>query len=128
MHIIPALRYDDARAAIDFLVTAFGFEPKLVVEGEEGTIEHAQLAFGSGMVMLSSHQDNEYGRLVADAGITSIYVVVDDVEAHAEQARARGATILLEPAEEDYGGSNYTAADPEGNIWSFGSYDPWKDA
>ena len=125
--VIPTLRYRDAPAAIAFLTNAFGFEARMVVEGEGGAIDHAQLVLGGGMIMLGSQRDNEYGRLLDRDSITSIYVVVTDVAAHAEQARSAGAEIVMEPAEEDYGGSNYTARDPEGNIWSFGSYDPWAD-
>lgn len=129
--VIPAFRYRDARAAIDFLVEAFGFEPKLVVEGDDGSIEHAQLQHGTGMVMLGSIRDDEYGRLLAhgDRVVPSgaVYVVVPDVHAHAEHARAAGAEIVTEPEEQDYGGADYTARDPEGVIWSFGSYDPWAD-
>lgn len=55
----------------------------------------------------------------------SIYVVLDDVDAHAAQARAAGATIIMEPADQDYGGRMYAALDCEGHAWSFGSYDPF---
>ncbi|NNF10806.1 MAG: glyoxalase [Acidimicrobiia bacterium] len=126
--VIPILRYRDAAAAIRFLADAFGFEAALVVEGQDETIEHAQLRFGSGMVMVGTARDDEFGRLVggSDRPIRgSIYVIVDDVDAHAEHARAAGAEIIMEPTAQDYGGSDYVAADPEGNIWSFGSYDPW---
>ena len=128
--VIPTLRYRDAKAAIGFLVSAFGFEAGLVVERDDGFIEHAQLVLGTGMIMLGSSRDDEYGRLVggADPPVSSIYVIVDDVAAHAESARAAGAEILMEPRNQDYGGSDYTARDPEGNIWSFGSYNPWASA
>ena len=55
----------------------------------------------------------------------SIYVIVSDVAAHAERARAAGAEIVMEPEAQDYGGSNYAARDPEGHVWSFGDYSPW---
>ncbi|MBT8192590.1 MAG: VOC family protein [Acidimicrobiia bacterium] len=122
------MRYADARSAIEFLRTAFGFEAAMVVEGEGGLIDHAQLVHETGMVMLGSARDDEFGRLVGGSASpfkASVYVVVDDVASHAERARGAGAEIIMEPADEDYGGSNYTARDPEGNIWSFGSYDPW---
>ncbi|NNL70413.1 MAG: glyoxalase, partial [Acidimicrobiia bacterium] len=48
-----------------------------------------------------------------------------DPVAHAERARAAGAEIVMELEAQDYGGSEYAALDPEGNVWSFGSYDPW---
>lgn len=128
--VIPTLRYADAPAAILFLVDAFGFTTRMVVEGDSGTIEHAQLTHGSGMVMLGSDRnENAYGEYVSASGTTSIglYVIVADVGAHAQQARAAGAEIVMEPEEQDYGGSSYTARDPEGNVWSFGDYDPWAD-
>lgn len=132
--IIPTLRYQDAPAAIDFLVEAFGFT--VHARHQEGdVVEHAQLVLGDGMVMLGSVRrgsDREFDRLVttakeAGAPTSTPYVVVDDVAAHAQRARAAGAEIVMEPEEQDYGGSNYTARDPEGNLWSFGSYDPWED-
>ena len=128
--VIPALRYADAPAAIRFLVDAFGFTAHMVVEGDPGTIEHAQLTHGSGMVMLGSDRnEGAYGEHVSSSGTTPIglYVVVADVAAHAQRARAAGAEIVMEPEEQDYGGSSYTAKDPEGNVWSFGDYDPWAD-
>jgi len=97
----------------------------MLVEGQGGTIDHAQLIYDSGMVMIGSRRDDEYGRLVDGSAAAGVYVVVADVAAHAERARAGGAEILMEPSEQDYGGSNYVARDPEGNIWSFGAYDPW---
>jgi len=126
--VIPTVRYQNARAAITFLGDAFGFEAAVVVEGEGGLIDHAQLVHDAGMVMLGSARDDEFGRLMGGSGNpfrASVYVVIDDVSGHAARARAAGAEIIMEPEEEDYGGSNYTARDPEGNIWSFGSYDPW---
>jgi uncharacterized glyoxalase superfamily protein PhnB len=122
------MRYQDAKSAIAFLSEAFGFEQAMVIEGEGGLIDHAQLIYQGGMVMLGSARDDEYGRLVGGSELpflASVYVVVDDVAAHAERARRAGAEIIMEPEEQDYGGSNYTARDPEGNIWSFGSYNPW---
>ena len=65
--IIPAMRYRDAPAAIDWLCRAFGFEQHLVVPGPDGTIAHAQLTFGNGMIMLGSARDDEFGRLMTVA-------------------------------------------------------------
>lgn len=119
--VIPALRYRDAPAAIEFLVNAFGFEKNMVVKGEERAIEHAQLKHGIGMVMLGSARE---GDMFSDQGPTSIYVIIDDVAAHHDRAMAAGAEIVMPPEEQDYGGSSYTARDPEGNWWSFGDYTP----
>jgi uncharacterized glyoxalase superfamily protein PhnB len=128
--VIPALQYQDARAAIDFLCAAFGFEKKAVYEGEGGTIAHAELTLGNGMIMLGSVNHSEYGKLLVrprDAGgvTMSTYAIVDDVDAHYARAKAAGAVITREPVTQDYGGRDYTAKDPEGNVWTFGTYDPW---
>jgi uncharacterized glyoxalase superfamily protein PhnB len=127
--IIPTLRYRNAHGAIALLRDALGFDVVMVVEGEGTIVEHAQLTHGSGMVMVSSIRDTEFAR-AADggrdpAGAGNTYIVVEDPYAHAQHARAHGATIIMEPEEQDYGGSAYVAKDFEGNIWSFGSYDPW---
>jgi uncharacterized glyoxalase superfamily protein PhnB len=129
--VIPVMRYRDAPAAIEWLGKAFGFEKHLVVPGENGTIEHAQLTFGNGMIMLGSARDDEFGRLVkppqeiGGAGTQSAYVIVDDVDAHYARAKAAGAEIIKEVEDQSYGGRLYSCRDPEGHLWSFGSYDPW---
>jgi uncharacterized glyoxalase superfamily protein PhnB len=129
--IIPTLRYHDAPAAIEFLCRAFGFEKHLVVPGEDGTVAHAQLTLGDGMIMLGSARDDEFGRLqkpprdVGGAGTQSPYIVVSDVDAHHARAVAAGAKVVMPPEDKDYGGRGYGCLDPEGHLWNFGSYDPW---
>ena len=129
--ISSSLFYDDAKAAIDWLCRAFGFEQKMVVPGDNNTIAHAELTLGNAMVMLGSVKDTDYGRLVKpprDAGIAtqSSYIVVPDADAHYARAKAAGAEIVLDLVTQDYGGRDYTCRDPEGHIWTFGTYDPWK--
>ena len=127
-NIIPAMRYLDASAAIDWLCDAFGFERGLIVPDGDG-IAHAQLIFGNGMIMLGSVRDDAYGKLIRpparDApGTQSTYVIVDEVDAHYRTALAAGAEILIAPKDEDHG-RGYTCRDPEGHLWNFGDYDPW---
>ena len=119
--VIPALQYQDAPAAIEFLCQAFGFERKAVYEGKGGTIEHAELTLGNGMIMLGSVKDTDYGKLLVRprnaGGVTmSVYVVVQDPDAHFARAKAAGAEIAREPVTQDYGGRDYTCKDPEGNV------------
>jgi uncharacterized glyoxalase superfamily protein PhnB len=133
--VIPCLRYADAPAAIDFLCAAFGFARHAVYpdEADPTIIHHAQLILGDGMVMLGSVKDMEGESLytwstVRDlGGITAcVYIVVPDPDAHCLHARNEGAVVVQEPQVNDgYPGRGYTALDPEGNVWSFGSYDPW---
>ena len=92
--VIPALQYQDAPAAIDFLCKAFGFEKKAVYEGEGGSIAHAELTLGNGMVMLGSAKETDYGKLLARpgdfGGVTmSTYCIVADPDAHSRARRPR---------------------------------------
>jgi len=125
--IYPAFRFRDARGLIDFLGRAFGFEPRAVY-GEGDTVNHAELAFQGSMVMCGSEpRPEETDRLQVQTGPSSVYIVLatdEAVDAHAARARAAGAEIVREPESPDYGGRGYTARDPEGNVWSFGSYRP----
>ena len=129
--VIPTLRYRDARAALDWLCRAFGFERHLVVEGADGVIEHAQLTFGHGMVMLGQAGDGEYdARMVSPGEIggrqtQSPYLIVADVDAHHARASAAGAEVVMAPEDQPYGGRLYCVLDPEGYLWNFGSYDPY---
>jgi uncharacterized glyoxalase superfamily protein PhnB len=119
--ISPSLRYKDAPRAIEFLVEAFGFERNTVYENEDGTIAHAELTYGDGMVMLGSDREDNLG---SHAGQSWAYVVVEDPDAHYAQAKAAGAEIVRELTDQDYGSRDYSARDPEGNLWSFGTYRP----
>lgn len=117
--LFPFARYRDAATAIEWLCAAFGFETQMVVPGPDGTVAHAELKLGGGVFMLGSEREDEF------AGIRSgVYVWVPDVDAHHERAKAAGAAILRPPADTDYGSREYAARDPEGHIWSFGSYYP----
>ena len=119
--VIPTLRYQDAKAAIEFLEVAFGFERKAVMENDDGTIGHAELTHGRGMVMIGS---TGMGDPQFDTGHASIYVVVGDPDALHERAKAAGAEISRALQDMDYGSREFSAKDPEGNVWSFGTYDP----
>ena len=119
--VFPALRYDDAHAAIEFLVEAFGATKHAVYTGDDGAVHHAEVRFGEGMVMFGSASPE----FPATGGKTGIYVVVDDPDAHYARAKERGAEITREPNDTDYGSREYGARDTEGNAWSFGTYQPF---
>jgi len=131
--IIPTMRYKDAPAAIEWLCTVLGFEKHLVVPGENDTIAHAQLVLGNSMIMLGSENDNEFGKLVKTppdlGGINTqtAYIIIEEIDAHYQKTKAAGAEIVLEIADQDYGGRLYSCRDPEGYIWNFGSYNPWDE-
>jgi uncharacterized glyoxalase superfamily protein PhnB len=118
--IIPTFRYDDARAAIDFLCSAFGFTEHAAHEAD-GIIVHAELRLGDDWIMLGQAPaaDPAY-----PSGPSTIYVVVADPDAHHDRAVAAGAPIVRELVDQDYGSREYAARDPAGNVWSFGTYRP----
>ncbi len=124
-NIFPGFRYQDAPAAIDWLERAFGFEPQFVVPGPDGTIAHAQLKLGPGLIMLDSAVAETAPAVPWPATRLSLYVYVPDIEAHYERARAAGAEIIRVLAETDYGSFEFSALDLEGNLWSFGTYQPF---
>ena len=130
--VIPCLRYRDAHAAIDWLCKAFAFE-RHAVHADGDVVHHAQLVFGNGMIMLgSAGNSSEWGRQIAQPGDIGLRetqrpcVIVADADAHYARAKAAGATIVIDIADQDYGGRGYSCRDPEGHLWWFGSYDPWK--
>lgn len=123
--IFPALRYNDAHAAIDLIVDGFGFTKKAVYEDDKGVVQHAELAYGDGIVMLGeTPREPDPSRMEMPTGGGSLYIVVDDPDAHYARAKAAGAKIRRELRDEDYGSRGYSAEDPEGNVWSFGTYRP----
>jgi uncharacterized glyoxalase superfamily protein PhnB len=121
--IYPVLKYEDAHAAMDFLERAFGVERGPVHEGENGGVAHAELTFGDEFVMLGSTSEGD-PRFNQGAGRTSIYLVVDDPDRVHERAKGAGAEIVMPPTDQDYGSRDFVARDPEGNLWSFGTYRP----
>ena len=119
--IIPTLRYQDATSAIEFLERAFGFERKAVYDND-GTVHHAELTYGRGMVMLGTAG---VGDPQFDTRHSSAYVIVDDPDGLHDRAKAAGAEITRELQDTSYGSREFSARDPEGNVWSFGTYDPF---
>ena len=119
--VIPTIQYDDARRAIDFLERAFGFERKAVHDGPDGGVAHAELTHGDGVIMLGSENGDD-ARF--RPGRTVTYVVVADPDAHHAQAVRAGAEVVMPFTDQDYGWRAYAALDPEGNVWSFGTYAP----
>ena len=131
--VTPCLRYRDAPAAIDWLCAVFGFERHLVVPGADGSIRHAQLSFGNGMIMLGSALDDTwYGRLMAQPDqidgrqTQTTCLVVNDADLIYQRAKAAGAEILQEIEDASYGGRGFSCRDLEGHVWTVGTYDPWQ--
>jgi uncharacterized glyoxalase superfamily protein PhnB len=129
--IIPGHHYRNAPAAIDWLCQVFGFERKAVYEGENGTIAHAELTLGNGMIMLGSSKDDEHGRgfkspdELGGVETRSVYLVVADADAAYARAVAAGGVVIRPLVDTPYGSREFAVKDPEGHSWSAGTYDPW---
>lgn len=105
--VIPVLTYPDVRAAVAWLVAAFGFTERLRIGDHR-----VQLRVGDGAVVVASGGDG------APRG-TTVMVRVSDADAHCARARAADAHILSEPQTFMYGERQYTARDPYGHTWTF---------
>jgi uncharacterized glyoxalase superfamily protein PhnB len=124
--IFPILRYNDARAAIRWLCTAFGFVEVFCTPETGPNVRHAQLALGKSLIMVGSVRPDD-GIVSPDAlgaSTQMLAVYVEDPDAHFRQARAASAKILAEPYDTDFGSREYHVLDLEGHQWTFGTYRP----
>src|SRR3954447_6377521 len=119
--ISPVLRYRDPAAALDFLERAFGFKRVQDYRDENGNVEHAEIGIGNGLVMIGPERDDAYG---PHAGSGWTYVTVADADAHFARAKEAGAEIMRAIEDQDYGSRDYSARDPQGNVWSLGPSHP----
>ncbi len=121
--VVPWRTYDDAHGAIAFLESAFGAERHVFETADDGSVAHAELRFGNGIVMVGSAKPDLPATRGAGAPGQGIYVVVDDIDAHYERARDAGAEIVSELRDLGYS-REYSASDSEDNRWHFGTYQP----
>lgn len=119
----PTFRYRDAKAAIDFLTTGLGFEATSVHTDGDNTdmIAHAELRWPlGGGIMLGSYRESPEWPSQVGQGAT--YVVTDDADGLYDRVTSAGATVIQELTDQDYGSREFSIRDPEGNLWSFGTY------
>jgi PhnB protein len=116
--VTPYLLYEDAAAALEFLGRAFGFEEVMRMNAPDGHVNHAEMRLGGGDIHLGQPDRPTSPRRLGGTPVL-IYVVVDDVDAHFARARAEGAEIVDEPADQHYGDRRYAARDREGHLWYF---------
>jgi uncharacterized glyoxalase superfamily protein PhnB len=122
--IIPYLHYDDVAGALEWLAKSFGLAVHLSMPGSDGSILHAEMSFGNGMILLgpSNAEHGLRSPRSLDGVNQTLYVYVDDVDAHCRRARAAGAQILKEPVDMFWGDRMYTARDCEGHHWTFAQH------
>ena len=120
--VAPGVSYRDPKAALAWLERAFEFETVMVVENPDGSIGHSEMRVGKGLIMVGGEWDEHHRSPLSMGGVNtqSIHVhLTDRLDRHCEQARAAGAVITREPADQFYGDRSYMAVDPEGHVWSF---------
>ena len=120
--ITPYLGYENGDAAIEFLVKAFGFSERFKMHMPDGHVGHAELELGGDIVMLGDPPGYKSPKREGRRSDVLVHVYVDDVDTHYEQARAAGATIVEEPADQEYGDRRYLAQDLEGHNWMFAKH------
>jgi uncharacterized glyoxalase superfamily protein PhnB len=119
---IPSVIYKDNRAALQWLQKAFGFEPSMVLTDAQDKIVHAEMSYGDGVVMIGSEFFSWTKSPTAVGGVNTqrIHVRIEKgIDEHCERARAAGAKIIGEPADQFYGDRTYGAMDLEGHSWTF---------
>lgn len=124
--ISSSIYYDDAKAGIDWLCKAFGFELRLLVESGDGGVAHSEIVYGEGLLMVAASGSRPFFKSPRQAGgnTQSLMIFVDDLDAHYERAKAHGAEIFQEPKVSDYGEEywtdrSYGAIDPGGHHFWF---------
>lgn len=123
MKLYPTLRYTNAKAAHQWLQDAFGFEPHALYEDDNGNVAHAQMRWGSDMIMFGTAREDPTATASVKVGFTP------PVRTPTPCASARaGAEITTEPTDQDYGSRDFAARDLEGNQWNFGTYEPGDNA
>jgi len=121
--ISSSVCYRDPKAALAWLEKAFGFEPAMVILGDDGSLMHSEMRFGDGVIMVGSEwsPDHRSPANIGGKNTQTVHVQLEaDLDGHCERARAAGAEILQEPETQFYGDRSYRARDPEGHIWTFG--------
>jgi uncharacterized glyoxalase superfamily protein PhnB len=130
--VIPTVRYRDVPAAISWLCRAFGMRVHRVANDENGAPCYAQLIVGTGMLIVAPIEDTPLGRLMVQpdeiGGVETqvCYLCVANARRHYARAKAAGAAIIIDIEDEVNRGRGYSCRDPEGHVWSFGTYDPWE--
>jgi uncharacterized glyoxalase superfamily protein PhnB len=123
--VVPLLWYDKPREAIAWLEAALGFETRMVVGDDDGGVIHSELTFGNGAIYVvgPSSVGHGGGSPLQTGGVNTQHIhlnLTGGLDAHCDRARAAGARILREPADQPYGDRVYSCSDPEQHQWSFG--------
>ncbi|MBA2516054.1 MAG: VOC family protein [Solirubrobacterales bacterium] len=117
MKLYPTLRYEDPRAAHDWLHRALGFE-SVAVHEDGGIVQHAEMRWGEDLIMFGAPSEK------FPISPATIYVTCEDPDAAYARAKEAGGDITMELVDQAYGSREFSVRDPEGHTWSFGTYEP----
>lgn len=130
--VIPNISYKDPENALEFLKNALGFSEHSIYRDNQNKILHGELVLGKAMIMISpANNETVFGKFTRTPNelqgynIQTPYIIIEEIDAHYQQTKNAKAEIILPLKDEDYGGRGYSCKDPEGNIWNFGSYNPF---
>ena len=123
--VTPNVFYDDPATALEWLSKTFGFETRMAMPGPDGSIIHAEMQVADGVVMMSptsAAPEWKSPKSLGGSVTQSLYVYVDDVDAHCARARSAGGEIVSEPEDMFWGDRTYVVQDLEGHRWSFAQH------
>ncbi len=122
-YLASAVCYQDPKAALRWLEEAFGFEPSMVILGQDGELMHSEMRFGDSIIMIGNEWSEHHAspKSIGGKNTQTMHVqMTSGIDEHCERARKAGAAILQEPTTQFYGDRGYRARDPESHIWTFG--------
>jgi uncharacterized glyoxalase superfamily protein PhnB len=108
-----------------WLSTAFGFKTLMEIPGTNGSIAHAEMRLGPGVIMLASVRDEPTNPWASVKH--GIYAYVEDIDGHYARARGANAQIVRELEDTPHGSREYSVLDSEGFVWAFGNFRPPDD-
>lgn len=118
---ISIMVYRDPGAAHHHLVNVFGLTPGEITAGPDGSVAHAEVFAGDGVIWL--HPETDTYRLASPdtlgASTATMAVLVEDVDEHHQMVKSRDGDIVYEPVDQPYGYREYSVRDCEGALWSF---------
>jgi PhnB protein len=120
--VTPYLLYEDVPTALAWLTKAFGFKERLRFADDDGTVNHAEMEYEDGVIMLGDPGDHYRSPKRSESVTVQLHVYVDDVDGHLKRAQQEGAQIVRDVADQPYGDRSYSAKDPEGHLWTFSQH------
>ena len=118
--VIPTFTFDDADAAVRFLVDVVGFAESNVARGDDGSVQHAELSWADGLVMVGPKTEGS----PFSVGPSCTYLTLDDPDDHFKRVTAGDVDVVMGLTDQPYGSREFAVRDAEGNVWCFGTYRP----